>query len=149
MQVGGSTSHHLNCNMRALSVRYRLRPFPGLVHPCEPSPTWTASGDLTVTVHLADFWGDSRLFGNWYLIKLSLEGMGVRVVTHYCGRNQPRQICVSCSIVSARVLTWARQDWSNLEKIGTSVEPAVLQHANTALAAAGQTEGPFLGHHAL
>ena len=131
--------------MRALSVRYRLRPFPGFVPPCEPSPIWTVPGDLTVTVHLVDFLGNPRLVKNWYLVKLWLEGMGVRVVTHYFGRNQPRQIGVSCGIVAARVLTWARQDWSSLEKIGTSVEPLVLQRANTELAAAGQTKAHFSG----
>ena len=145
LQVCGSTSHHFNCNMRALSVRYRLQPFLGVFHPCGPSPTWTVPGDLTVTVHLAGFWGDSRLVGNWYLVMLWLEGIGERVVTHHFGRSQPRQIGVSCGIVAARVLTWARQDWSNLEKIGTSVGPAVLQHANTALAAAGQTKAHFSG----
>ena len=78
--------------------------------------------------------------GNWYLVKLWLEGRGVRVVTHNFGRNQPRHIGVSCDIVAARVLTWTRQDGPILEKIRTSV---VLQHANTALAAAGQTRAYF------
>ena len=83
LQGGGSTSHHFNYNMRALSVRYRLRPFPGFVHPYGPSPTWVVPGDLTVTVHLADFLGKSR--PNSYVAKPWLEGMGVRVVTRFAG----------------------------------------------------------------
>ena len=51
----------------------------------------------------------------------------------------------SCGIVSARALTWARQGWPSLEKIGTSAELAVLQHANTDPAAAGQAKAHSLG----
>ena len=74
-----------------------------------PHPQWggmvlaTSKKTKDKELPLGDFWGDSKLVSNWYLVKLWHEGMEVRVETRYFGRNQPRQIGVSCGIVAARV----------------------------------------------